>query len=146
MLNDIYSQRLLELAANIPHLGRLAHADGTAKVHARLCGSSIVVDLCVRDGIVTDFAHEVQACALGQAAASLMAQKIIGSRAEDLIHLRDVMHKMLEEDGHVPQPPWQDFALFESIKPYNARHASTLLAFDAVVKALQMAGVSSPGA
>jgi NifU-like protein involved in Fe-S cluster formation len=139
MLNDIYSQRLLGLAANIPRLGRLSHPDGTAKVHARLCGSTMIIDLYLKDNIVTDFAHEVQACALGQAAASLMAQHVIGAKTEDLVQLRDTMHKMLEEDGPSPQEPWQDFALFESIKPYKARHASTLLTFDGVVKAIDMA-------
>ncbi len=84
MINDIYNRRILELAANIPRLGRLANPDASAKAHSRLCGSTVTIDLCVRDGRVTDFAHDVRACALGQASSSLMARHVVGATAEEL--------------------------------------------------------------
>jgi NifU-like protein involved in Fe-S cluster formation len=136
MIDDIYNQRVLELAANIPRLGRLRAPDASAKAHSRLCGSTVIVDLVMRDGRVVDFAHDVKACALGQASSSLMARHVIGASAEELLVLRDVMTRMLKANGHPPEGKWADFAVLEPVRDYKARHASTLLTFDAVADAL----------
>jgi NifU-like protein involved in Fe-S cluster formation len=136
MIDEIYNRRVLELAANIPRLGRLANPDATAKAHSRLCGSTVVVDLCVRDGQVIDFAHDVKACALGQASSSLMARHVVGATAEELNALRDRMTQMLKADGPPPDGKWAEFAVLEPVRGYKARHASTLLTFNAVVDAL----------
>ena len=136
MIDDIYNRRVLELAANIPRLGRLANPDATAKAHSRLCGSTVVVDLCVKDGRVVDFAHEVRACALGQASSSLMARHVLGATAEELRTLRDEVTRMLKSDGPPPRGKWAEFAVLEPVRNYRARHASTLLTFDAVADAL----------
>jgi NifU-like protein involved in Fe-S cluster formation len=137
MLDDIYNRRVLELAADIPRLGRLAAPDATARAHSRLCGSTVVVDLVVRDGRVVDFAHDVKACALGQASSSLMARHVIGATPEELLSLRETMTRMLKDNGPPPGGAWADFAVLEPVRAYRARHASTLLTFDAVADALQ---------
>ncbi|MGD0564382.1 MAG: iron-sulfur cluster assembly scaffold protein [Roseiarcus sp.] len=136
MLNDIYNTSILELAADIPRLGRLASPDASAKAHSRLCGSTVTVDLCLRDGRVSDFAHDVKACALGQASSSLMARHIIGAAPAELVALRETVTRMLKANGPPPSGKWADFAVLEPIRDYKARHASTLLTFDAVVDAL----------
>ncbi|MFG1480945.1 iron-sulfur cluster assembly scaffold protein [Xanthobacter sp. V4C-4] len=133
MINDIYNARILALAAEIPRLGRLAAPQATAKAHSRLCGSTVVVDLAMDGDIVTDFAHEVRACALGQASSSLMARHVIGARAADLRALRERVSRMLKENGPPPDGAFDDFKVLEPIRDYKARHASTLLTFDAVV-------------
>ncbi|SCW39884.1 iron-sulfur cluster assembly scaffold protein [Ancylobacter rudongensis] len=136
MLNDVYNRRILELAADIPRLGRLAAPDASATAHSRLCGSTVTIDLAVRDGVVTDFAHEVRACALGQASSSVMGALIVGSTAEELRAVREAMRLMLKENGPPPQGRWAELAVLEPVRDYKARHASTLLTFDAVVDAL----------
>jgi NifU-like protein involved in Fe-S cluster formation len=136
MINDIYNQRILELAGNIPRLGRLANPDASAKAHSRLCGSTVTIDLCVNDGRVVDFAHDVKACALGQASSSLMARHIIGETPEELKALRDRVTGMLKANGPPPDGKWSEFAVLEPVRDYKARHASTLLTFDTVVDAL----------
>jgi NifU-like protein involved in Fe-S cluster formation len=136
MISEIYNQRILELAGNIPRLGRLANPDASAKAHSRLCGSTVTIDLCVKDGRVVDFAHEVRACALGQASSSLMARHIIGAAAEELNELRERMTRMLKANGPPPEGKWAEFAVLEPVREYKARHASTLLTFDAVADAL----------
>ena len=141
MLNDIYNRRVLELAADIPRQGRLSEPQATAKAHSRLCGSTVTVDLCVTDGKVSDFAHDVRACALGQASSSLMARHIVGSTPQELSELRQTMIAMLKANGPPPQGKFADFAVLEPVRDYKPRHASTLLTFDAVVDALgQIAG------
>jgi NifU-like protein involved in Fe-S cluster formation len=136
MLNDIYNRRILELAADIPRLGRLPSPDASAKAHSRLCGSTVVVDLSLRDGRVSDFAHDVKACALGQASSSLMARHAIGATPEELVALRDTMRRMLKDNGPPPTGKWAEFAALEPVRDYKPRHASTLLTFDAVADAL----------
>jgi NifU-like protein involved in Fe-S cluster formation len=136
VISEIYNQRILELAGNIPRLGRLANPDATAKAHSRLCGSTVVIDLCVKDGRVVDFAHEVRACALGQASSSLMARYVVGATAEELNELRGLMTRMLKANGPPPDGKWAEFAVLEPVRDYKARHASTLLTFDAVADAL----------
>src|SRR5471030_716663 len=136
MLNDIYNRRILELAADIPRLGRLPAPGATAKAHSRLCGSTVIVDLLLHDGRVSDFAHDVKACALGQASSSLMARHVIGATPAELIELRATMYRMLKYNGPAPEGKWADFAVLEPVREYKARHASTLLTFDAVVDAL----------
>jgi len=145
MLDEIYNKRVLELAADIPRLGRLENPDATAKAHSRLCGSTVTVDLSVRDGRVSDFAHDVRACALGQASSSLMARHVIGATPQELTELRDLMTAMLKQGGPAPSGKWADFAVLEPVRAYRARHASTLLTFDAVVDALaQVAAKAAP--
>jgi len=136
MINEIYNQRILELAANIPRLGRLPDADATATAHSKLCGSTVTVDLKMDGDTVTDFAHEVKACALGQASSSIMARQVIGANATELRELRESVRKMLKENGAAPTGKWTDIAVLEPVRDYKARHASTMLTFDAVVSAI----------
>jgi NifU-like protein involved in Fe-S cluster formation len=137
MLNEVYNRRILELAAGIPRLGRLDHPDASATAHSKLCGSTVTVDLKMEGDTVTDFAHEVKACALGQASSSIMARNVIGAKAEELRSIRDTVSKMLKENGAPPASgKWADIAVLEPVRDYKARHASTLLTFDAVVDAI----------
>jgi len=137
MLNDIYNKRIIELAGNIPRLGRLPDPDASATAHSKLCGSTVTIDLKMDGDTVTDFAHEVKACALGQASSSIMAHHVVGSNADELRALRETVRKMLKENGAPPRDgKWADIAVLEPVRDYKARHASTLLTFDAVVDAI----------
>ena len=136
MLDDIYNAKILEFAGNIPRIGRLEHPDASAKAHSKLCGSTVIVDLSMKDGVVTDFAHELQACALGQASSSIRARNIIGARADELREVQRTMRAMLKEGGEAPTGRFEDLKFLEPVREYKARHASTLLTFDAVVDAL----------
>jgi len=133
MFPDLYNHQILDLAGNIPRQGRLAAPDATAKAYSKLCGSTVIVDLVMADGQVVDFAHDVKACALGQAAASIMARHIIGSTGPELRALRDQVRAMLKENGSHPSGRWSDVAILEPVRDFKARHASTLLTFDATV-------------
>ena len=147
MLNDIYNKRIIELAGNIPRLGRLADPDASATAHSKLCGSTVKVDLKMEGPVVTDFAHDVKACALGQASSSIMASHVVGSTANELRELRETVRRMLKENGSPPQGKWADIALLEPVRDYKARHASTMLTFDAVVDAIgQIEGKRQPAA
>jgi NifU-like protein involved in Fe-S cluster formation len=136
MINDVYNSKILELAGNIPRLGRLGDPDASATAHSKLCGSTVKVDLKMEGDAVTDFAHEVKACALGQASSSIMARHVIGSKADELRELRETVRRMLKENGSPPSGKWADIAVLEPVRDYKARHASTLLTFDAVVDAI----------
>ena len=136
MLNDIYNRKILELAGNIPRLGRLPHPDATATAHSKLCGSTVKIDLKMDGPVVTDFAHDVKACALGQASSSVMARHVVGSNADELRSLRETVRRMLKENGAPPTGKWADIGVLEPVRDYKARHASTLLTFDAVTAAI----------
>jgi NifU-like protein involved in Fe-S cluster formation len=137
MLNEIYNSRILELAGNIPRIGRLPSPDASATAHSKLCGSTVTIDLNMDGDTVTDFAHDVKACALGQASSSIMARNIVGAKADELRKLRDDVRRMLKENGAPPAAGrWADIAVLEPVRDYKARHASTMLTFDAVVSAI----------
>lgn len=136
MINDVYNARILALAADIPRLGRLAAPQASARAHSRLCGSTVTIDLVMDGDQVVDFAHEVRACALGQASSSLMASHVIGATSQELREVRETMWKMLRENGPPPTGRWHDFKVLEPVRDYKARHASTMLTFDAVVDAI----------
>jgi NifU-like protein involved in Fe-S cluster formation len=136
MLNEVYNQRILELAGGIPRIGRLAAPDATATAHSKLCGSTVTVDLKLDGDVVTDFAHVVKACALGQASSSIMARNVVGSQVAELRQLREMVRRMLKENGAPPTGKWADIAVLEPVRDYKARHASTMLTFDAVVSAI----------
>jgi NifU-like protein involved in Fe-S cluster formation len=136
MLNEIYSRRILELAANIPRLGRLSNADASATARSKLCGSTVTVDVKLDGNVVTAFAHDVKACALGQASSSIMGQHVIGSTVEELRDLRETTTQFLKAGGEAPQGKWEDLKVLEPLRDYKARHASILLTFDAVVEAI----------
>lgn len=135
-LSEIYNQRILELAADIPGSERLPHPDATATAHSKLCGSTVTVDLQVEDGKVTAFGQTVKACLLGQAASSVMGRNIVGSSARELREVGAQMRRMLKAGGPPPTGRWADLGVLEPVKDYKARHASTLLVFDAVEAAL----------
>ena len=136
MLNEVYNERILDLAGNIPRLGRLDSPDASATAHSKLCGSTVTVDVKMDGPVVTDFAHDVKACALGQASSSIMARHVIGSNPGELRELRETVRKMLKENGPPPTGKWADIAVLEPVRDYKARHASTMLTFDAVVQAV----------
>ncbi len=145
MLDDIYNGKILELAGNIPRIGRLAEPDATARAHSRLCGSTITVDLKIADGRVSDFAHDVKACALGQASSSIMARNVVGSTPDELRDLRQTVRRMLKDDGEPPQGRWADLKYLQPVREYRARHASTMLTFDAVVDAVDQIEARTKG-
>ena len=135
-LSEIYNQRILELAAHIAGAERLADANATATAHSRLCGSTVTVDLKVEGDRVAGFGQTVKACLLGQAAASVMGRNIIGTSADELREVGRTMRAMLKAGGPPPAGRWADLAVLQPVKDYKARHASTLLVFDAVETAL----------
>jgi NifU-like protein involved in Fe-S cluster formation len=136
MINEIYNRKILEYAADIPRLQRLDAPDATATAISRLCGSKVTVDLKLEEGAVSDFGHEVKACALGQASSSIMARHVVGSTPDELRHIRSQMHAMLKEGGPPPSGKWQELEALLPVRDFKARHASTLLTFDAVVDAV----------
>ena len=135
-LEDIYSQRILELAASIPHTTRLTDPDATEMAHSKLCGSTITVDLKMDGDRVTDFGQTVKACLLGQSSASIVGRLIVGSTAAEIRQVAEVMRKMLKENGPPPTGKWADLAVLEPVRDYKSRHTSTLLIFEAVERAI----------
>jgi NifU-like protein involved in Fe-S cluster formation len=148
--DDIYNQRILELAASIPRTKRLASPGATATAHSKLCGSTVTVDLAMKGDVVTDYGQTVRACLLGQTSASVMGREVMGSTAAELQAVGAAMRKMLKEGGAAPSGRWADLAVLEPVRDYKARHASTLLVFDAVenaiaeIEAKRSAQVKSP--
>src|SRR5258707_6636078 len=136
MLNEVYNRRILELAGNIPRLGRLADAQATATAHSKLCGSTVPVDLKMDGDRVTDFAHDVKACALGQASSSIMARNVVGAQAQELRELRETVRRMLKENGAPPAGRWGDVAVLDPVPGCKAGPASPLLTFHSVVDAM----------
>jgi len=136
MIDDVYNAKILGFAGNIARTGRLENPDATAKAHSKLCGSTVLVDLKMQDGVVTDFAHEVKACALGQASSSIMARHVVGAGADELRAVRETMLRMLKENGPPPEGRFEELKYLEPVRDYKARHASTMLTFDAVVDAI----------
>jgi NifU-like protein involved in Fe-S cluster formation len=135
-LSEIYNQRILELAASIPQAERVPDADASATAHSKLCGSTVTVDIKLVGDRVTAYGQTVKACLLGQAAASVMAHNIVGSTAQELREVGATMRGMLKANGPPPSGRWADLAVLQPVKDYKARHASTLLVFDAVENAL----------
>ena len=143
MIDDLYSDRILALAANMPRAGRLALPDGSAERVAKLCGSRIVVDVVMAGGRIGDFAQDVQACALGQAAAAVLGANVIGASVSEIEVARDALSAMLKSDGPPPGGRFADLAVLEPVKDYPARHGSTLLAFEATLAAVRDAQSAS---
>lgn len=139
MIDDLYSARILKLAANLPHAGRLDAPDASSEKVSKLCGSRVVVDLTLKDGLVVDFAQDVRACALGQAAAAVLGEHVIGARVDEIESARDQLGAMLKAGGPAPQGRFVDLKALEPVKDYPARHASTMLAFEAAAEAARLA-------
>jgi len=138
-MNDaLYSSGILRLAAEIPHIGRLGRADGSARRVSRLCGSAVEVDVRLDHDVIAEIGLEVQACALGQASASVLASHAIGASIEDIREARDALAAMLK-GGPAPQGRFAGLAALESARDYPARHASIRLAFEAAAEACEMA-------
>jgi NifU-like protein involved in Fe-S cluster formation len=139
MIDDLYSAKLLKLAANLPRLGRLGAPDASVEKIAKLCGSRVLVDVVVDGDRVADFAQEVKACALGQASASVLGEHVIGASLDELELTRNQFRDMLKTGGPPPEGRFADLVMLAPVKDYPARHASTLLAFEATVEAVRQA-------
>jgi NifU-like protein involved in Fe-S cluster formation len=139
MIDDLYSARLLALAANMPRAGRLAHPDASSEKVAKLCGSRVVVDVVMDGDRVADFAQDVRACALGQASAAVLGANIEGASLAELEAARDAFRAMLKEGAAPPEGRFADIGLLAAVRDYPARHASSLLAFEAAAEAARQA-------
>ena len=135
-MDDIYNSKILEFAGNIPLTGALSDADASADAHSKLCGSKVKVYVKMEGPVVSAFSHEVKACALGQASSSIMARHVVGATANEVRQARSDMLAMLKEGGEGPEGRFEDMRFLKPVKDYKARHASTILTFDAVVKAI----------
>lgn len=135
-LSDIYSDKIIQIAGRLSVIDRLDKPDASSRKVSRICGSVVEVELNLRDGVVTDYAHEVSACALGQTSATIVSECIVGATADELRLLRTQMIAMLKADGEPPTGRWADLKYLQPVRDYPARHASTLLVFDAVVDCL----------
>lgn len=143
-LSDLYSQKILEIAANQPSPGRLANPHATARRVSRVCGSSIEVDIAVADGRIVGYGHKISACALGQTSAAIVATQIAGTPVAEFRAIREQMTTMLKADGPPPTGKWADLAYLEPVRDYAPRHTSTLLVFDAVADALDRIEAGKP--
>jgi NifU-like protein involved in Fe-S cluster formation len=139
-LSDLYNARIMELAAAVPRTKRLSAPAGgqaaTATAHSKLCGSTITVDLVLADGRIADFGQNVRACLLGQASASVVGREIVGTMPSEFATVAAAMRAMLRDGSAQPTGRWADLAVLEPVRAVKARHASTLLVFEAVEKAL----------
>lgn len=136
-LIKLYSSRILALAADIPYLDRLDDPDATAKKRAPLCGSTVTVDLKIDNGRVSEFGQDVKACALGQAAAAVVGEHVIGCSLETIKTARDQLKSMLTEGGPTPDAPFEELEVLIPAREFKNRHASIMLALDATLEALQ---------
>ena len=132
MVENLYNERILELAATLSKVGRLENAEFSSEAVSRLCGSKVTVDIKISGNKINDFSHIVKACALGQASSSVMAKKIIGTDINELLNLKIRMKEMLKDDGPPPSGKWSDLEVLQPVKDYKGRHSSVLLTFDAV--------------
>jgi NifU-like protein involved in Fe-S cluster formation len=139
MIDDLYTARILKAAANMPRAGRLAHPDASAEKVSKLCGSRVLVDVTLKDGRIADYAQEVKACALGQAAAAIMGEHAIGATLQEIESARDALRAMLKAGGPPPEGRFADLAMLAPVKDYPPRHASTMLAFEATAEACRQA-------
>jgi NifU-like protein involved in Fe-S cluster formation len=144
-LIKLYSGRILELAADIPHLGRLPHPQGTARKRSPLCGSTVTADVVMRDGRVAEFGQDVKACALGQAAAAVLGGAVIGRTPAELAAARDALRAMLRDSGPVPAAPFDGYEVLIPARDYRNRHASILLAVEAAAEAAAQAVAERAG-
>ena len=142
-LINLYSERILELATNVPHVKRLDTPDATAKKRSPLCGSTVTVDIALTDGKVTGYAQDVKSCALGQAAAAVIGQSIIGRTMAEVQTARDELNAMLKQDGPIPSAPFQDLEVLLPAKDFKNRHASIMLAIEATLDAMRDAESSA---
>ena len=138
-IDSIYNSQILDYAGNIERLGRLESPDGSFRSHSKLCGSTVIVDVIIESGVIVDYAHDVKACALGQASSSIMARNVIGCGLDDLERVSSQMRAMLNGDGTLPDGRFEELKFLEPVKDYRPRHASTLLVFDASVNAMKQA-------
>jgi NifU-like protein involved in Fe-S cluster formation len=145
MIDDLYSAKVLALAANLPRLGRLPAPDATVEKVSKLCGSRVLVDVAMRDDLVSDYAQEVKACALGQAAAAVVGANAVGASLAELEATRERFRAMLKQGGPPPEGRFADLSMLAPVKDYPARHASTLLAIEALTEAVRQA-IAAPGA
>ena len=144
MIDDLYSARILKAAANMPRAGRLAAPDASAEKVSKLCGSRVTVDVALKDGRITDYAQDVKACALGQAAAAIMGAHAVGASVQEIEMARDALRAMLKQGGPPPEGRFADLAMLAPVKDYPPRHASTMLAFEATAEACRIALAASP--
>ncbi|MEO0999794.1 MAG: iron-sulfur cluster assembly scaffold protein [Pseudomonadota bacterium] len=135
----LYSGRILALAADIPHVGRLADPSGSAMKRSPLCGSTVTVDVTMADGRITGFGQDVKACALGQAAASVLGAVAVGRTRDEIATARDQLKAMLKTDGPVPAAPFDGFEVLQPARDYKNRHASILLSLEATLAAIDAA-------
>ena len=142
-LIKLYSGQILALAADMPRLDRLDHPDATVKKRAPLCGSTVTVDLILTDGVISDYGQEVKACALGQAAASIVGSNIVGCTPDQVCAAREALKDMLKNDGPTPPAPFDGLEVLRPARDYKNRHASILLTLDASVEALEAIGTQS---
>ena len=138
-LIKLYSGRILAMAAAMPRTERLAAPDATVMRRSPLCGSTVTVDVAVRDGAVAEYGQDVKACALGQAAASVVGENAVGLTLPEVEAGRDALRAMLREGGPVPEAPWDGFEVLEPARDYRNRHASILLAIEALAEAMEKA-------
>ena len=140
MIDDLYSARILSLAANLPHSGRLTAPEGSAERVAKLCGSKAIVDVTLdSEGRISDFAQTVKACALGQAAAGVVGESILGASAQEIVEARDAMLAMLKSGGDGPEGRFEGLRVLKQVADYPARHASTMVALEATLDAVNQA-------
>jgi NifU-like protein involved in Fe-S cluster formation len=144
MIDELYSARILKAAANMPRAGRLAAPDASAEKVSKLCGSRVLVDVRLEDGRIADYAQEVKACALGQAAAAILGAHALGASVEEIESARDALRAMLKTGGPAPEGRFAELAMLAPVKDYPPRHASTMLAFEATAEACRIALARTP--
>jgi NifU-like protein involved in Fe-S cluster formation len=137
VIDALYSREILRRTTQLMHVGHLTSPQGTSDKVAKLCGSTVHIEVCLHEGVVTDFAMQVKACALGQAAAAILSQHVVGAHVTEVVAARDALRKLLAGEEATFPERLSDLVILKSVKDFPARHASTLLALEATVEAIE---------
>lgn len=139
MDDALYSREVLRKTTQIAHLGRLAAPQGSAHGVARLCGSTMQVDVVLKDGVFSEFAVTPKACALGQASAAILSQSVIGSSVDELQAARDALLALLKGEPIGFPPRFADLKMLQSVRDFPARHDAVLLPWQTTLAAVDNA-------
>ena len=80
--DQFYREYILDHYKNPRNFGRLEHPDISHEEDNPLCGDVIGMDFRVKDGVIEDIRFHGRGCAISQASASLLTERLKGMSLE----------------------------------------------------------------
>jgi nitrogen fixation NifU-like protein len=128
-LDSLYQEIILDHYKHPHHAGLREPYEAEVHHVNPTCGDEVTLRVHLADGLVEDVSYDAVGCSISQAAASVMADLVIGKKVDDAVTVHETFLALMQGKGQVEpdEDVLEDGIAFAGVAKFPARVKCALL-------------------